>query len=577
MSTDPITMEIIRNGLNAIAEEMNANLARSAFSPIIYEMKDCSVAIFNEDCDLLGQAPGLPIFLGALAPAVRAVKEHFSKSGIQEGDIYALNDPYLVGSHLNDVTVVSPVFIDDELVGFTANKAHWLDMGSKDAGVSVDTTEVYQEGLRFGPIRLYDKGEAQDDILDILARNSRLPLSILGDLHAQVAACRSGERRYQEFLSAFGLDMVRECTKEIFRQAEASDRAFVKSIPDGVYSAEGYMDSDGSDEEPVKIAVAVTIRDTEMHLDLSGSSLQRKGCTNCGIAQTISAAQLAYKFIVNPEQTPNGGNFRALSVTAPEGTIFAAQEPAACDFYASPSGLMIELTLKALSEAIVGRIPAGGPHDQMNFIVAGRDENGTLFITGEASAVGWGALPDADGPNATVCYMAGDLKNLPAEVEEAKFPLRVNCRTLEEDSGGAGRFRGGLAMIKEYEAVAPGVSLLLWLERTVTPGWGVAGGKDGQTARCIWDLGGTEERTMTKANHFALPVGKAIRCHTAGGGGYGPPWERDIQGIIDDVLDGYVTRQAAEVEYGVRWGEGRMTVDEHATKEARSTLAKSYS
>ncbi|MCB0154947.1 MAG: hydantoinase B/oxoprolinase family protein, partial [Anaerolineae bacterium] len=241
--TDPITVEILRNALNAIALEMNANLARSAFSPIIYEMKDCSVAIFNERAELLGQAPGLPIFLGALDEAVKIVQAHFAPRGIHEGDVYALNDPYLVGSHLNDVTVISPIFYQGELVGFTATKAHWQDMGGKDAGVSTDTTEIYQEGLRLGPIRLYRAGQPQNDILDIIARNSRLPRSILGDMNAQVAACRTGERRYQALLERFGLETVRDATAHIFAQAEQADRAVIAAMPDGVYAAEGYLDS----------------------------------------------------------------------------------------------------------------------------------------------------------------------------------------------------------------------------------------------------------------------------------------------------------------------------------------------
>jgi N-methylhydantoinase B len=570
---DPITVEILRNALNSIALEMNANLARSAFSPIIYEMKDCSVALFNERAELLGQAPGLPIFLGALDEAVKIVAAHFA-GGISEGDIYALNDPYLVGSHLNDVTVISPIFYEGELVGFTATKAHWLDMGGKDAGVSVDTTEIYQEGLRLGPIRLYRAGEPIKDILDIIARNSRLPRSILGDMNAQVAACRTGERRYQELLSRFGLTTVREATTEIFTQAERADRPAIAAIPDGQYTAEGYLDSDGHSEEPVYVRVQVTVTDTNIHIDLTGSSPQRQGCTNCGLAQTISGARLAYKFLINPHHSPNGGHFRPLTVTAPTGTLFAAQEPAACLYYAPQIGLMIELILKVMAAALPGRVPAGQPSDQMNFIMAGHTASGGLFVTGEASAVGWGALPDEDGLNAVVNYMAGDLKNISAEVEEAKYPLRVTCRMLEQDSGGAGRYRGGLALIKAYQPTAPGCRLLLWLERTVTPGWGVAGGRAGRTARCIVDPGGPAERLLKKANHLPIPAGTVVRCYTAGGGGYGPPWERDPQRVLDDLRDGYISRDKAERDYGVCFRAGSLEIDEAATRLARLGLAQ---
>lgn len=571
---DPITVEILRNALNSIALEMNANLARSAFSPIIYEMKDCSVALFNEKAELLGQAPGLPIFLGALDEAVKIVRDHYSSRGIYEGDVYALNDPYLVGSHLNDVTVISPIFFEGELVGFTATKAHWLDMGGKDASVSVDTTEIYQEGLRLGPVRLYKAGQPQTDILDIIARNSRLPRSIIGDMNAQVAACRTGERRYQELLRRFGLSTVREAVAEIFAQAERADREAVAAIPDGEYTSEGYLDSDGHSLEPVYVRVKVTVSGSNIHIDLTGSSPQRQGCTNCGVAQTISGARLAYKFLINPHHPPNGGHFRCLSLTVPQGTLFHAQEPAACLYYAPQLGVMIELVLRALSQAVPGRVPAGQPSDQMNFIMMGRTAEGGLFVTGEASAVGWGALPHDDGLNAMVNYMAGDLKNISAEVEEAKYPLRVPCRTLETDSGGAGKYRGGLALIKEYQPIAPNCRLLLWLERTVTPGWGVAGGMAGTTARCLVDPGGPHETKLKKANHRPIPPGTVVRCYTAGGGGYGPPWEREAQRVVDDLLDGYISRAAAEQHYGLRFQNGGLAVDEVATRRAREQMAQ---
>lgn len=570
---DPITTEILRNAFNSIALEMNENLARSAFSPIIYEMKDCSVSLFNERAELLGQAPGLPIFLGALDEAVKIVLNHFADEGFREGDVYAVNDPYLTGSHLNDVTVISPILYKGELVGFTATKAHWRDIGGKDVGVSVDTTEIYQEGLRFGPIRLYTAGRPERDLLDIIARNSRVPKSILGDLNAQVAACRTGERRYRDILDRFGLETVREATAEIFAQAERADREAIAAIPDGEYSASGFLDSDGHSDEPIAIQVKVTVKGSNIDIDLTGSSPQRQGCTNCGFAQTISAARLAYKFLINPHHPPNGGHFRALTVTAPRGSIFAAEEPAACIYYAPHLGLMIELVLKALSQACPDRIPAGQPSDQMNFMMAGHTPRGQVFVTGEASAVGWGALPYADGLNAMVNYMAGDLKNIPAEVEEAKYPLRVTRRALEPDSGGPGTYRGGLALIKEYVPVIPGCRVVVWLERTVTAAWGAEGGLAGRVARCVVDPGGPQEAVFTKANHLPVPPGTTVRCYTAGGGGYGPPWKRPVQMVLEDLLDGYITRAGAERDYGIRFVGTSDVVDEAATRRAREEMA----
>jgi N-methylhydantoinase B len=571
---DPITVEVLRNAFNAVADEMSANLVRSAYSPIIYDMKDCSVALFNERVELLGQAPGLPIFLAALDEAVRVVSAHVGLDGFEPGDVYIINDPYLTGSHLNDVTVISPVFYDGQVVGFAATKAHWMDLGGKDASVSIDTTEIYQEGLRLGPTRVVAGGEMVDDIVDILMRNSRLPKALFGDMSAQIAACRTGERRYAEIIDRFGLATVRAATDQIFALAEKADRQVIATFPEGEYTADGYLDSDGVSDEPVYIRTKVTIDGTNLEIDLSGSSPQRPGCTNCGRAITMSAIRLVYKFLINPHEPPNGGHFRALSVKIPPSTLFSAEEPAACLYYGPAVAMMIDLCLKALSDAMPDRIPAAQPSDQMNFMMAGETEDGLMFMTGEASAVGWGALPDADGLNAVVNYLGGDLLNLPAEVEEAKYPLLVSRRALETDSGGPGRFRGGLAHIKEYMPVAPGCRLLLWLERTVTPPWGVQGGCAGTTARCIIDPGGENEKTITKVNHLPIPERTLVRCHTAGGGGYGPPWERSISAVLEDLEDGYVSREGAERDYGLCFVDGALTVDEAATRAARAALAE---
>ena len=571
---DPITVEVLRNALNAVADEMSANLVRSAYSPIIYDMKDCSVALFNERVELLGQAPGLPIFLAALDEAVRVIAAHVGLDNFEPGDVYIINDPYLTGSHLNDVTVISPIFYESQVVGFAATKAHWMDMGGKDASVSIDTTEIYQEGLRLGPTQVVASGEWVHDIVDILMRNSRLPKALFGDLSAQIAACRTGERRYAELIGRFGLATVRAATDQIFALAERADRAVIATFPEGEYAAEGYLDSDGVSDEPVYVRVKVTIDGSQLEIDLSGSSRQRPGCTNCGRAITMSAIRLVYKFLINPHDPPNGGHFRGLSVKIPPGTLFSAEEPAACLYYGPAAALMIDLCLKALSDAMPDRIPAAQASDQMNFMIAGETEDGLMFMTGEASAVGWGAMPDADGLNAVVNYLGGDLLNLPAEVEEAKYPLLVTCRALETDSGGPGKFRGGLAHIKEYVPVAPGCRLLLWLERTVTPPWGVQGGWPGTTARCIIDPGGDSEKIVTKVNHLPIPERTVVRCYTAGGGGYGPPWQRPVPAVLEDVADGYVSREGAARQYGLRFAHGTLTVDEKATQAARTVMAE---
>ena len=543
MGIDPVTVEVIRNAFDSIGSQMNNNLARSAYTPIIYEMKDCSVGIFDHRGRLLGQAPGLPIFLGALESAIFATTDHFGGWDIYKpGDVYAINDSYLVGSHLNDVTIFSPIFVGGKLVGFGATKAHWLDIGSKDPGQSMDSTSIYQEGYRIGPVHLYKEGVPQDAILDFLTRNSRLPRSVWGDMHAQIAACRTGEIRLQALYEKFGEDVILEATERIWKQCEILDSKEVRKIPDGVYSAEGALDSDRPGGNPVPVKVKVTIKDDKMILDLRGSSPQTGGSVNCGVAQTISAAKLAFKFLVNPEIPATGGTFRNLEVLTDVGSAFHAQEPAACQFYYPHLGLMIDLFIKALSTGLPHLTVAGQPSDAMNILFVGTSPiDGKQFFTGEASGVGWGAYSTGDGSNAQINYGGGDLKNYPVEVYENRYPIIIHKYALRVDSCGRGEFRGGLGIQREYEVLVEDATVSLWFERTQTLAWGLFGGEAAKPAK-ITIQRENEEIFMLKANRLPLTKGSRVLVETGGGGGYGSVSARSSELIENDLADGYTTK-----------------------------------
>lgn len=543
MTPDPVTVEVIRNAFNSIAAQMNNNLARSAYTPIIYEMKDCSVGIFNREGRLLGQAPGLPIFLGNLEAAIHATTEAFGGLDVyREGDAFAVNDSYLTGSHLNDVSVFSPVFHEGELVGFCATKAHWLDIGSKDPSQAMDSTEIYQEGYRLGPTHLYAAGEPVKETIDFLTRNSRLSRSIWGDMHAQIAACRTGEQQLGALYDRFGGETIRAATDAIFAQSERLDRTAVARVPDGEYVAEGALDSFGPGGDPVPVKVKVTVTGDEMTIDLAGSSPQTPGCMNCGMAQTISAARLAYKFLFNPDVPVTGGTFQNLTVLADERSVFDAREPAACQYYYPHLGLMIDLFIRALAPALPDVVVAGQPADAMNIMFTGRQpETGAPFVCGEATAVGWGAHADGDGTNALINYGGGDLKNFPVEVIESLYPIRIHRYGVRVDSGGAGAHRGGHGVVREYETLADDVAVSLWFERTLTPGWGLFGGEAGRVTSVTVDRGDGPTEIL-KVNRLSLPRSSRIVVATGGGGGYGDPDERDTEALERDVLDGYVTR-----------------------------------
>jgi N-methylhydantoinase B len=540
MTPDPITVEVIRNAFNSIARQMNNNLARSAYTPIIYEMKDCSVGIFDARMRVLGQSPGLPMFLANLDAGIVATTEALGGTdAYRPGDVLMINDPYVIGSHTNDVVIFTPIFFHEQLVGFGATKAHWLDIGAKDAGVPADTTEIYQEGYRLGPTHLYREGEPVTQTIDFLMRNSRLPRSVWGDMQAQITACRTGERRMVALCERFGAETVAEAAESIFEQTERLDRAAVAAIPDGVYTAEGSTDSDAPGGEPVYVAVAVTVAGDELTVDLSGSSGPTPHSVNSPYPGTVAGVRLAYKCLINPSVAVTAGSFRNLSVIAPEGTIFDAREPAATLHCFSPLGLMIDLVFRALAPAVPEAVVAGQPAHPMNVTIVGRRTDGSRWISNEATAVGWGAHADGDGCNALINYGAGDLKNCPIEVLESRYPLRVVRYALREGSGGVGRRRGGLGLVREYELLGDETQVSLWLERSRLPGWGLFGGSDGAPTTGEIEVDGAVE-TVTKMHLRKLPRGARVRVLTGGGGGYGPPDERSPDLVDADVADGYV-------------------------------------
>lgn len=548
---NPVTTEIIRNALNSAAKEMNESLFRSAYTPIIYEMKDCSVGIFNEKCELLGQSAGLPIFLGNLEVAIEITTEYFG--GIdcyQEGDVYILNDSYLTGTHLNDMTVFSPIFYLGKLVGFTATRAHWLDIGAKDPGYPMDATEIYQEGVRIGPTKLMDRGVLRRDVADLICKNSRFYRGAIGDMHAQIAACKTGEKRFVEIIERFELDTLQRSIHDIFLQSELIEREAIAGIPEGTYSAEGYLDNDGNVDEPVKVNLTLTVKDGEMNIDLTGSSKQVKGSTNCGLAQTISACRVAYKSIIHPEASVTGGCFKPLKVTAPSGSIFTAEEPASCSWYFSSLGLLIDLVVKALEKAVPEMVAGAHYGDSMVIYFAGTNpRTGQPFLDVEATVGGWGAYHTGDGQDALINCVNGDFKNLPVEVFESNYPVKITQYAIRPDSGGAGKYRGGNGAIREYQIMSDLVYLYLWFERSKTPAWGVVGGKSGSAPNVIVQDGDKREE-MLKTNSYSIKKAGKVTCLTGGGGGYGNPFDRDPEKVLNDYLQGYITKEHAEVNYG---------------------------
>ncbi|MCK2216347.1 hydantoinase B/oxoprolinase family protein [Actinomadura sp. ATCC 31491] len=521
---DPVTTEIIRCALLQAAEDMNTTLIRSSYTPVIYEAKDCAVALLDRDHNVLGQSSGLPIFLGNLEVCTRETERLHGPGVWEEGDVWVLNDSYIGGTHLNDVTVYGPIFVDGALAGFAASRAHWLDVGSKDPGGSMDSTSIFQEGLRMGPVRAYAGGRPCRDLHDLVARNVRFPHATLGDLRAQVSCAMTGQRRLTEIMERWGPATVLAARDAIFDQTERMERAAVAAIPDGVYEASGFLDNDGIDlDTPLPVTVRVTVAGESMHVDLTDCADQALGPVNCGAAQAVAAVRVGYKLLVSGEVPLNGGSFRPLTVTTRPGSMLAAESPAACQYYYSHLGLLIDLVVKALAPALPGKAAAASYGDSMIVQFTGVDpRTGKLYVSQEATVGGWGAWEGGDGETALINNVNGALRDMPIEVLETLFPVRVTRYEVREGTGGAGRWRGGDGVVREYEFCGD-AALSLWFERSVTPAWGLAGGGPGAPPRVTLNPGRAGERRMLKVNALPVTAGDVLRCESGGGGGYGPP------------------------------------------------------
>jgi len=566
---DPISTEIIRNTFVSIAQDMNAALIRSAYTPIIYEGKDCVVALLDEKGNVLGQSSGLPLFLGNLEICVKETAKMRGWDYFKEGDIYFVNDSYFTGTHLNDITIFAPIFWQNKLVGFSASRAHWLDVGGKDPGGSMDSTNIYQEGFRWPTTKLYENNEPKKEIIEFLKINGRFGYSLEGDMNAQIAAGKTGEKRFKSVIDRFGLDLIHAARDEIFKQSEELERQAVKNIDDGEYYAEGYLDDDGLGSDPIKICMKVIVKEDNIKIDLEGSSPQALGPVNCGFAQTISACRVAFKLLINPKRPVDGGTFKTLDVFAPEGSIFKAELPAACQWYFSSLGLLIDAFVKALSKSTKELSAAAHYGDSMVIFIGGLDpRNNSPFLAVEPTCGGWGAFEGNDGASGLINNVNGGFKDLPIEVYENKYPVSIFNYGFRTDSGGAGKFRGGCGLYREYTINGDGF-VSLWFERSKTTAWGLFGGENGKgpNVEIIHSEGNKENKL--KANGMQIKAGTKITTYTGGGGGFEKAKERNISDVLNDVKNKYISINKAKDDYNVIVTPG-MKVDNELTEKLRN-------
>ncbi|MGE0515039.1 MAG: hydantoinase B/oxoprolinase family protein [Hyphomicrobiaceae bacterium] len=539
---DPVTLEVIRHRLDKIAEEMQATLLKSSCSPIVKEGLDASASLFTLDGTTLAQACAIAIHLGTLIPAVGAILAKFPVEQMRDGDIYLLNDPYCGGTHLPDFAVVMPVFAGGRPIALAATMTHHQDVGGKTAGsVPTDSTEIFQEGIRIPPVAWARDGVFDETLTAVLRQNVRIPDIFMGDLHAQVAACKIAAMRLREAAEKFGHNALLTSFSVLLDRAEAMTRAALALLPAGTYRAVDFLDNDGIDlDQRIRIEVAATIADGTIHFDLTGSNPQVKGPINCVPSGSLAAACFAVRAVTDPAIPNNGGCFRPISLTLPEGSIVNPREPAPVNARTATIKRITNTMLKALADVVPGRVPAPNSGELLVMAWGGQRSDGRSFVTGELLAGGAGAGDGFDGVDA-IETDATNCMNLPVEAMELDAPIRVTRWQLVAGSGGDGAFLGGRGQLKEYEVlddVSGTVSYSHRGERHFVAPDGLAGGRPGLMARSwITRADGSEEIIPSKIVTRLAP-GDRVVITTAGGGGYGPPEDRDAETRARDKADG---------------------------------------
>jgi N-methylhydantoinase B len=571
VKSDPVVTEIVRNGVIAITEEMKSNLMRTAYNMIIYEALDFTVGLFTPKGETISIGLGLPMFIRGMAETIKAKLEHYGVENIHPGDILLTNDAYITGSHLNHLTFTQPIFLDDELIGFACCMAHWPDIGGTLDGI---TTDIYSEGLQLPIVKYKRAGVVNEEIVDIIKANVRLPDRAMGDLRAQLTAIGTGERRYIELVQRYGKDQVYASISDIMDQSERAARARTLSIPDGVYEAESYMDDDGvsiSDRIPIKVRVIV--KGDEMTVDLTDVAAQVKGFYNSGITTGHACSQVAFKCITSPTDYPiNDGSFRNLTAIVPPGRVISAVKPAPMRWWMTFPMTIVDTVFKALTPAIPDRTIAGHHADLVIGLLNGINPKTNEFYIAFIGPTGggWGAKRTEDGVSATVCINDGDTHNSPAEQLETKFPILIENYNLRQDSGGPGEFRGGLGCENTVQARAD-LMLNAQVERMHCKPWGLNGGMEAAGNAVVLRADGTWKEDYPNAKLLTARIveGDAFAVRSGGGGGFGDPHKRPAETVAHDVRQGYVSVESAERDYGVICDEAG-TLDVAATEKARS-------
>ncbi len=565
---DTITTEVIRHSMLSAAQEMARNLCRTAYNTVVYEIHDYGIGLHDPDGNTIAEAPGIAIFSGANDFGVQKAMEFVGVQNMFRGDVFMLNYPYWSAAHTLDVLVFCPIFASDTLIGFASCRVHLLDLKQKDAGYVLDSTDMAQEGIFFPAVRIYDRGRICEDIFNIIRFNSRFPERTIGDLQAEVSAVHTGDVRLAEIAGKYGVETLLQAMEEINDHGERLSRAAVAKLPKGSWTATDYVDTDGINlDELVELTVTVTVEDDRMVIDWTAIEKGVDGPINVPIGLTTAASRLAFKSLTTPHSEICAGNFRNLEVRATKGSLMHAEPP--MPTFTLWTGLLApEIVTKALAQGLPDVVPACTGGDVCDVMALGvNPRNGAAWLEATNDAVGFGAHGDGDGEDGIMHPTEPGCRNNPIEVLENKAPMIIDQYGYRPDSGGPGRHRGGVGIVRAYRFLAPTNAIVINYKTKTAP-WAIAGGHEGVKNSVIVQRGTPEEHEVAVSN-TAFEAGGTIVNLTGGGGGWGEPLERDAVKVAEDVRQGLVSIDSARRDYGVVVDVSTGDLDEMSTAELR--------
>jgi len=568
MQPDTITREIISNALAAAADEMSLALYRTAYSTIVRDCLDYSTSLCDARGEMIAQGITIPTHIGSVPSAMATLFKKFCDD-IHEGDIFVMNDPYDGGMHIPDIFIVKPIFWKGERVAFAVATAHHLDLGGRLPGSSAcDNTEIFQDGFRIPWVRLFDKGKPNETFFTLFRANIRVPQMTVGDVRAQMAACHIGERAIHELVERYGLEMFRTCAADLIDYTERLMREEIATWPDGQYSFTDYMDSDGCGGPRVKLHVTLTIAGNSLTADFTGTDPQTRGALNCTVGFVSAVVALCVRSVMQEDVPNNAGIFRPLTIIAPPGTAVNGLMPAASSMRGVTGFRLVDVVLGAISKFLPHRVFAASEGGNTLVIIGGQRADRGSYVYYELMTGTWGARPDRDG-NDGLCNICNISSNIPIEQAECEYPVRINRYGYVRDSGGAGKFRGGLALEREWTLLEGEAHLAIRSDRRDHPPYGLFGGGSGAPSNNILSHADRDEVLPTMIS-TRMKERETIYHHQAAGGGYGKPFERFPASVAWDVKNDKVSLEAAREKYGVVLDPQTFAVDETATRALRA-------